>query len=105
MRQTKAVFLLPVRDTDGRDLTAAIRKVEDAVYDKFGGWRCLGVVTGTYQMPDGRKVVDESQQYAVLFDGDRAAELVEILKAFKAGTAQESVYLEVIPDVDVRLVK
>lgn len=53
MAQTKAVFLLPVRDTDGRDLAADIRTVEDAVFATFGGWRCLGEVEGTYRMPDG----------------------------------------------------
>jgi hypothetical protein len=65
MAQTKALFLLPVRDTDGRDLAADIRVVEDAVFEAFGGWWCLGDVEGTYRMPDGAKATDHSRQYAV----------------------------------------
>ena len=105
MAQAKAVFLLPVRDTDGRDLAAETAAAEAEVYRLFGGWRCLGTVSGTYRMPDGSQAYDESRQYAVLLDEPRVPELEQVLRAFHRKTQQESVYLEVTPDVDARTVR
>jgi len=103
--QVKAVFELPVRDNDGRDLAAEIRAAEAEVYRRFGGWRRRGTVKGTYRMPDGTQAFDETADYAVLLDADRVPELEQVLRDFRAGTKQESIYLEVTPDVDARKVR
>lgn len=105
MAQAKAVFELPVRDNDGRDLSAEIKAVEAEVYRRFGGWRHRGVVKGTYRMPDGTQAFDETAEYAVLLDEARVPELEQVLRDFHAKTKQEAIYLEITLDVNVRNVK
>lgn len=105
MRQTKAVFLLPLRDNDGRDLSAEVRAAEDDLLRRFGRWTLMGVARGTYTMPDGTTAEDRSNEYAIVLEPDRVPELIGVVRAFKAKTKQESIYLELTPDVDIRYVK
>jgi hypothetical protein len=105
MSQTKAVFLLPRRDNDGRDLSAELRAAEAELLRRFGRWTLMGVARGTYTMPDGTTAEDESNEYALVLDPGRVPEVEQVLREFKAKTKQESIYLELTPDVQIRYVK
>ena len=104
MAQGRAGWVRARRGADGADLAPLIAAAEAAVYDLCGGWRCLGTVQGTYRMPDGSQAFDDSRQYAVLLDADNLPDLERVLADFHRQTKQESIYLEVTPDVDVRTV-
>ena len=99
--RVKAVFFLPLRDNDGRELAAERDDAEDAMYGLFDGWTKLGVVQGAYRMADGAKAVDEHEAFAVVLEEYRLDELRGVLRAFKARTLQETIYLEVQHDTDV----
>jgi hypothetical protein len=45
----KAVFFIPLKDNDGRDLSAEIMDLETALYVTFVGWTITGTVKGMYQ--------------------------------------------------------
>ena len=102
MAQVKALFYLPLRDNDGRELRAEITEVELELVNRFGGWTLIGVVKGMYMMADKTPVHDESNAYAVVTDDSRVGEIETILRAFKAKTTQEAIYFEVQYNTDVR---
>jgi hypothetical protein len=104
MAQLKAVFYLPLRDNDGRDLTAEKDYLEMEMYVHFVGWTFLGVVQGAYGMADGTRVVDEHRAYSIILDETRIPEVEEVLRDFKSKTKQEAIYLEVQQHVSLRLV-
>jgi hypothetical protein len=102
MAQVKAVFYLPLRDNDGRELRAEITEVELELVTRFNGWTLIGVVKGMYMMADKTPVHDESNAYAVVTDDTRIPEIESILRAFKGKTKQEAIYFEVQYNTDVR---
>jgi len=102
MATVKATFYLPVRDNDGRDLTAEIEEVERQCFVAFGGWTLSGYFKGTWRMADGACQVDTSAVYMVVLEATQLGELERILLAFKGRTTQEKLYLEVSHHVDVR---
>jgi|SRR5581483_3474377 len=102
MAQVKLLFYLPLRDNDGRELSAEIEEVELDLIDRFGGWTLVGVVKGMWMMADKTPVHDESNAYALVTDEGRVAEAEAILRAFKAKTTQEAIYFEVQYNTDVR---
>lgn len=104
MARVKALVFLPLADNDGRDLTAERDEVEDALFLRFDGWTGLGVVQGAYRMADGRKAVDHHFVFAVVLDDALLPELEGIVRAFKAKTTQEAIYLEVQYNTDVRFI-
>ena len=104
MAQVKAVFYLPRRDNDGRDLRMEIEEVRAELFIRFLAWTFLGYITGAYRMADGTQALDVSAWYAVVLDEARLPELEQVLREFKAKTLQEAIYLEVQRDVDVRLI-
>src|ERR1700682_5069574 len=104
MARVKALFYLPLRDTDGRDLTADIEDVRMELYVRFVGWTFLGYVKGAYRMADGTQALDDSAAHMVVLDESRVPELEQVLRDFKGQTLQESIYLEIQRDVDVRFV-
>ena len=59
MPQVQAVFYGPLKDNDGRDLTAEIEDLQTALYVQFVGWTFLGYVKGAFQIADGTKMIDE----------------------------------------------
>ena len=63
MAQVKAVFYVPRRDNDGRDLQAEIEDLLDELYARFLGWTFLGSIEGAYRMADGTRSLDESGSY------------------------------------------
>jgi hypothetical protein len=101
----KATFYLPLRDNDGTDLTAARDRVFRAVFDAFGHWTKAGTVRGAYRRPDGETTVDDFQVSSVVLAPERLPELERVFREFREGTTQESVYLEITPGVEVRLVR
>jgi len=105
MSQVKALFYIPLRDNDGRDLTAEIEDLRLELYLRFVGWTFLGYVKGTYRMADGTQAEDESGAYVVVLDEARLPELEQALLTFKSKTTQESIYLEIQRDVEVRFLK
>jgi hypothetical protein len=105
MAQVKAVFFVPIKDNDGRDLTSEKDDLELDLYLRFLAWTFLGFVKGAYQMVDGTRVIDEHRAYAILMDESRLPELEEALREFMAKTTQEAIYLEVQYNVQMRLVR
>ena len=51
MAVVKGIFLLPVEDNDGTDLTAAIDEVRKRLFVLFDGWTFEGTVSGSFSMP------------------------------------------------------
>jgi len=101
----KARFYLPLKDTDGCDLTAEIEEVRTDHYVRFGGWTFEGYVQGAFQMADGTQALDVSAAHWVFLDELRLAEVEQILQAFKSKTLQEAIYLEIQKDVEIRLIR
>ena len=95
MAKVKAVFFLPLRDNDGRDLDAEIKAVEVELYATVVGFTRSGDVTGAYQMADGSIAEDASREYFVVLDESRLDELKDVVRRFKAKTTQEAIYFEV----------
>jgi hypothetical protein len=105
MDKVKVVFYLPLRDNNGRDLTAEAETAKSELYVRFAGWTFLGYVKGTYRMADGTQSLDESAAYLVVLEETRLAELEQILREFKNKTSQEAIYLEIQRDVEVRFIR
>jgi hypothetical protein len=104
MASVKVVFFLPVRDNDGRDLTAEREAVEDDLFMIFVGWTFLGMVQGAYRMTDGTRSLDDHRAYVVMTDDSRIGEIEDVQRWFKAKTTQEAIYLEVQYNTEMRLV-
>jgi hypothetical protein len=104
MARVKATFYLPLADNDGRSLSGEISEVEDRCYAAFGAWTAAGFFKGAWRMKTGHIKVDTSGVYVVSIDDARVEELVDILKAFKAQTSQEAIYLEIERKADLRFV-
>jgi hypothetical protein len=105
MAQVKALFYLPLKDNNGRDLGTDIEEVRTELYLRFVGWTFLGYVKGAYRMADGTQALDESSAYMVILDEARLPELEQVLRDFKSKTLQEAIYLEIQRDVDVRFIR
>ena len=105
MAKGKAVFYLPVTDNDGRDLDDEIDELEFRLYAQFVAWTENGMVTGTYQMADGSRSDDVHVVYSIYMDESRLDELQELLREFISKTQQESIYLEIQRNIEVRFVK
>lgn len=103
MRQVKATFYLPLKDNDGRDLSAEIREVENQCFIRFGAWALSGYFRGAWKMDGGERQIDTSAAYNVILTEDLVEELETVLKVFKSKTCQEAMYLELNYDVDLRL--
>jgi hypothetical protein len=101
----KALFYLPLRDNDVRDLASDIANLETEIFVEFSGWTFQGYVKGAYRMADGTQALDESAAYFVILDEDRVDDLTKLLLDFKAATLQEAIYLEIQRDVDVRFLR
>ena|SRR5438309_6927066 len=104
MAGVKAVFLLPLRDNDGRDLTAEIIEVKTRLWSRFSAFSKEGQVEGVYQMADGSQAVDVNEKYSIHFDESQLPNLEQILRDFKAKTLQEKIYLEINHGVELRLI-
>jgi hypothetical protein len=104
MAQVKAVFFIPIKDNDGRELTAEKDHLEMEMFVRFVGWTFLGIVQGAYRMAGGARAVDEHRAYMVVLDEARLPEVEEVLREFKAKTKQEAIYLEVQYHVVVKFV-
>jgi hypothetical protein len=98
----KALFYLPLRDSDGRDLAGEIEALEAELFIRFSGWTFQGYVKGAYRMADGTQASDESAAYVVVCDDSRIDEVVQLLQEFKRKASQETIYLEIQRDVEVR---
>jgi hypothetical protein len=104
MAEVKALFYLPLHDNDGRDLIEEIVALQDELFVRFAGWTLQGYVKGAYRMADGTQALDESAAYIVVLDEARVGELEQLLRDFKHKTLQETLYLEIHRDVDVRFI-
>src|SRR5437764_10066025 len=105
MARVKALFYIPFRDNDGRDLAEEIEELRSELYLRFVGWTFLGYVKGAYRMADGTQALEESGAYMVILDEARLPELEQVLRDFKSKTLQEAIYLEIQRDVDVRFIR
>ncbi len=105
MAKVKAVFYLPLRDNDGRDLTSEAEAVKTELFVRFAGWTFIGYVKGAFRMGDGSQSLDECAAYVIVLDETRLAELEHVLRDFKNKTLQEAIYLEAQRDVDVRFIR
>lgn len=50
MARLKALFYLPLRDNDGRELTEEIETLEAEVFVRFSGWTFQGYVKGAIEI-------------------------------------------------------
>src|SRR5688572_15496839 len=105
MARVKALFYVPLKDNDGRDLTAETEDLRTELYVRFVGWTFLGYVKGAWRMADGTQALDESGAYIVILDDSRLSELEQVLRDFKGKTLQEAIYLEIHRDIDVRFIR
>jgi hypothetical protein len=105
MAQVKALFYLPLKDNDGRGLATEIEQAELEMYSLFGGWTFRGDVRGAYRMDDGTLSEDVNAAYEVIFDEARVPDLEPVLRDFRSGTLQESIYLEIQHNIDVRFLR
>ena len=95
--------MLPLRDNDGRDLSAEVAEVEDHVYVSFGAWTQEGYYKGAWRLrATGERQIDTSAVYFVIISEDRLPELEAILRRFKSKTKQDAIYLEIERHVEVR---
>lgn len=104
MARVKVVFYLPLWDNDGRSLATAINEVEIELNVGFTGWTLLSHVKGVYTKTDGTRSVDVSGAYAIVMDETRIDEVVRILKEFRSKTLQESIYMEVQRNLEIRFI-
>lgn len=104
MADVKALFYLPLRDNDGRELLNEIQALQVELFVRFAGWTFQGYVKGAYRMADGSQATDEHAAFVVVLNEDRLGELEDLLRDFKSQTLQESLYLEIQRDVDVRFI-
>jgi hypothetical protein len=102
MADVKATFYLPLKDNDGRSLAAEIGEVENSCYEAFGAWTLTGFFQGVWRMKTGERKMDTSAVYMIVLGEERLAELEAILRGFKSKTQQESIFVEVEHNVDVR---
>ncbi|MEW6366266.1 MAG: hypothetical protein AB1714_16695 [Acidobacteriota bacterium] len=102
--RVKATFFLPVKDNDGRDLSSEIVQVERECFAAFGAWTHAGYFTGAWKMQTGDRKMDVSAAYWIVLDEECIPELEGILWRFKSRTTQESIYLEIEHNVDMRLI-
>lgn len=102
MARVKALFYLPLRDNDSRDLKEEISQVKANVYIRFDGWTSMGEVEGAFRMPDGTLALDTNAVYSVILEEEEIPELESILIDFKSRTNQAAIYLEIQKDIDVR---
>jgi hypothetical protein len=105
MASVKALFYLPLKDNDGRELTEEIEDARTELYARFGGWTFQGYVQGAFRMPDGSQSMDVSAAYVVILDESRLETLEEVLRRFRERTLQAVIYLEIQRDVEMRFVK
>ena len=101
----KATFFLPLLDNDGRDLSVEQQVVRKEVFRLFDGWTLLGYFEGPFRMQDGTQALDRSAAYVVVLDEGRIDELEVVLRAFKAKTLQEAIYLEIQRGVEFRFLR
>jgi hypothetical protein len=80
MANVKAVFYLPLKDNDGRDLATEIEEVRTELFIRFEGWTFQGYVQGAFRMPDGSPSLDVNAAYMVVLDESRISELEEITR-------------------------
>ncbi|MCI0637708.1 MAG: hypothetical protein L0Y72_28215 [Gemmataceae bacterium] len=104
MARVKAVFYLPLRDNAGRILDKETNEAEMELFVRFVGWTFLGYVKGIYRMADGSQALDESKAYSVSLDESRIDELEQVLRTFKIQASQETIYLEIQRNVEVRFI-
>src|SRR5262249_20375860 len=103
MLLAKAYFLLPLRDSNGRDLAPEIARVRAELYARFSGWSFEGFVEGAFRMADGTQALDRTEKYMVFLEESRVEELERLLLEFKGQTLQDKIYLEIQHQVDIRL--
>ena len=101
----KATFFLPLLDNDGRDLSVEQQEVRKQVFALFDGWTLLGYFEGAFRMRDGTQSLDRSAAYVVVLEESRIDELETVLRAFKAKTLQEAIYLEIQRGVEFRFLR
>jgi hypothetical protein len=104
MALAKAIFYLPIADNDGRELVYEHEETRWVVYDLFDAWTYIGQVEGIFRVADGSHAMDRSAAYVVIIVEERIPELEHLLRAFKARTKQEAIYLEIQHGVDFRLI-
>lgn len=100
----RALFLLPVRDNDGRSLAAEISEVEDRCFVEFGAWTSGGYFKGAWKMESGERALDTTVVYILYLEREQLDALRDILRRFKSRTTQEAILLEVTGSIEVELI-
>jgi hypothetical protein len=102
LARVKALFSIPLKDDDGRDLATEIEDLRTELDVRFAGWTFRGDVKGAYRRADGTPPLDESEAYVVILDESRLPDREQVLRDFKGKILQAALSLEDHRDVDVR---
>jgi hypothetical protein len=112
LRPVKVSFHLPIKDNPDennyrRPLLKEINDVLKQIILRWPAWSFEGYYAkGKYRMPDGSEAVDIHRRYFVVMEEREIGDLEQILLTYyKNKTTQESIYLEIQYDVEVRLLK
>lgn len=91
----RCTMLIPLRYNDGAPVPEAeLRRIEDLLFDRFGGYTLAGRVRGAYRMADGTRADDESLVIWVAVPPARVEELRAEAARIAARLRQEAIYFE-----------
>lgn len=79
---TKATFLIPTTDRDGRKLDGEIGRLEADLLGKFKTWSVM-TVRGEWCDEEGRAYRDTHKCYSVILNEDDLSQLEVVLRNFK----------------------
>ena len=114
-RGVKITFLIPLADNDGRDLRDEIALLDADLANAVGGYTkhpATGAWAGTVDHRGTGVHFDNSWAYFVTLDGRCDADqpqreldrLLRCVRWFKDRTFQESIYLDICRNVEVRFI-
>ena len=96
----KRTVVLPIRDNDGRRLTAELAECERELLRVAGGFTKTAS-SGAWVGAGGRTYRDRSRQYSIVLDPGSDAELVAMLPDWARRLRQEAIYTDrAIVDVE-----
>lgn len=92
----KCTLLIPLAYNDGTAVPPeVVKRIEDRLFGRFGGYTIAGTANGTYRMSDGTRAKDRSLVLWVAVPPNRVAELRREAAELARELRQESIYFEV----------
>ena len=92
----KCTLLIPLSYNDGTPVPPEmLARIENRLYDRFGGYTIAGTVEGACRMADGTRAADRSRVLWVAVPADQIGDLRRMVADIARELRQESVYFEV----------